>query len=116
MTALPLDRAGLSVQHVDVKTFRRPQNVSNGMPASKERQGLKRQAVCLQAVKEKTGEVQDAGVAVEQPRRLPNIFRRAVQALRPEPEGSDLVRFASDNSQHYESKCLLHCMLQMDCP
>lgn len=114
MTALPLDRAGLSVQHRDVKTFRRPQNASNGMPASKERQGvvgLKRQAGRLQAVKEKTGEVQDAEILVGQPRRLPNIFRRAVQALRPEPEGSDTVRSASDSLQYHESKRLLHCML-----
>ncbi|KAK9825984.1 hypothetical protein WJX74_003239 [Apatococcus lobatus] len=87
MTALPLDRAAQCVHHTNSRPFLRPVVFSVSTPSSQEPKSInrsRRQSVSRQAVKEKSGELQEAASFADQPRRLPNIFRRAVQALRPE--------------------------------
>lgn len=95
MTSFPIDRAVHFVQHTEVKPFRQSLPITFSA-ASKDLQAVgrpKRQAARLQAVKEKAGEAVESAKPAEQSRKPPNIFRRAVQALRPEPEDTDAVRY-----------------------
>ena len=113
MTAFPSDRTCQFGQHTEVKCFRRSLVITSSTAASKDLQGVgrpKRQATRLQAVKEKAGETLETAKPAEQSRKLPNIFKRAVQALRPEPEDTEHVCHSCYFEERSCSFCHIGCI------